>query len=108
MGRLIIALSRDEPGLRIAGAVEAPGHPALGQDAGSAADGRSLGVRVDKDLAALVRRDHVVVDFTGVPDAAVRHAALAVERRAALVVGPTGFGVRQRRGVGGAGAAPRL
>src|SRR5262245_64521434 len=96
MGRLIIALCRDEPGLCIAGAVEAPGHPALGQDAGSACDGRPLGVRIDRDLAAIVRREHVVVDFTGVPDAAVRHAALAVERGAALVVGTTGFDVRQR------------
>src|SRR5262245_6973631 len=96
MGRLIIALCRDESGLRIAGAVEAPGHPVLGEDAGSTAGGHALGVRIEKDLAAIVRREHIVVDFTGVPDVAVRHAALAVERGAALVVGTTGFDVRQR------------
>jgi 4-hydroxy-tetrahydrodipicolinate reductase len=100
MGRLVIALSHDEPGLRIAGAVEAPGHPGLGQDAGAVADGRALGLRIQEDLASIVRRDHVVVDFTGVPDAAVRHAAVAVERGAALVVGTTGFDVRQREEMG--------
>jgi 4-hydroxy-tetrahydrodipicolinate reductase len=96
MGRLVIALCREEPGLRIAGAVEAPCHPGLGQDAGAVADGHELGLRIQEDLASIARRDHVVVDFTGVPDAAVRHAAVAVDRGAALVVGTTGFDVRQR------------
>ncbi len=100
MGRLVIGLGRDEPGLRVAGAVEAPGHPSLGRDAGALADGRSLGIPVQEDLAAIVRREHVVVDFTGVPDATVRHAALAVERGAALVVGTTGFDARQREELG--------
>jgi 4-hydroxy-tetrahydrodipicolinate reductase len=100
MGRLVIALGRDEPGLRIAGAVEAPGHPGLGQDAGAVADGRPAGLPIQEDLAAIVRREHVVVDFTGAPDATVRHAALAVERGAALVVGTTGFDARQREELG--------
>lgn len=95
MGRLVVGLGRDEPGFRIRGAVEAPGHPALDQDAGTVADGRPLGIPIREDLAAIVRREHVVVDFTGVPDAAVRHAALAVARGAALVVGTTGFDARQ-------------
>ena len=100
MGRLLVALGRDEPGLRIAGAVEAPGHPRIGADAGTVAGGSPLGVAIRDDLTAIVRREHVVVDFTGVPDATVRHAALAVERGAALVVGTTGFDVRQREELG--------
>ncbi len=96
MGRLIVTLGRAEPGVRIAGAVEAPGHAGLGEDVGAICDGRSLQLPIRDDLAAVVRREHVVVDFTGVPDAAVRHAALAVERGAALVVGTTGFDARQR------------
>jgi len=96
----MVALGRDEPGLRVAGAVEAPGHPRLGADAGTVAGGSPLGVAIRDDLTAIVRREHVVVDFTGVPDATVRHAALAVERDAALVVGTTGFDVRQREELG--------
>jgi 4-hydroxy-tetrahydrodipicolinate reductase len=96
MGRLMIRLGRDEPGLRIAGAIEAPDHPRLGDDAGGIAGGPPLGVAIRHDLGRILRREHVVVDFTGVPDATIRHAALAVEHGAALVVGTTGFDARQR------------
>jgi len=96
MGRLLIGLGREQPDLRIAGAVEVCGHPCLGEDAGAVAAGSPLGVAIADDLARILRPDHVVVDFTGVPDAAIRHAAVAVERSAALVVGTTGFDARQR------------
>src|SRR4030095_13198842 len=64
-----VRAGRGERGFRIAGAVEAPGHPGLGQDAGAVADGRPAGLPIQEDLAAIVRRAHVVVDFTGAPDA---------------------------------------
>ncbi|HKA28467.1 MAG TPA: 4-hydroxy-tetrahydrodipicolinate reductase [Candidatus Binatia bacterium] len=96
MGRLIVSIGREEPEIRVVGAVEAAGHPRLGDDAGAVAGGPPLGIRITADLKALLRPDHVVLDFTGVPDAAVRHAGLAVERGAALVVGTTGFDARQR------------
>lgn len=96
MGRLLVGLGRDAPGLRVAGAIEAPGHPRLGDDVGAVAGGPPFGVAIRDDLAAVLRREHVVVDFTGVPDATVRHAGLAVERGAGLVVGTTGFDARQR------------
>src|SRR5262245_15478832 len=96
MGRLIVSLGREEAGIRVVGAVEAAGHPRLGEDAGAVAGGPPLGVRITADLKAILRPEHVVLDFTGVPDAAVRHAALAVERGAALVIGTTGFDARQR------------
>jgi len=96
MGRLLVSLARDEPGLRVAAAVEAPGHPHLGTDVGTLASGAPLGVALSEDLGRVLRTEHVVLDFTGAPDATVRHAALAVERGAALVVGTTGFDARQR------------
>jgi 4-hydroxy-tetrahydrodipicolinate reductase len=96
MGRLMVGLGRDEPGLRIVGAIEAPDHPRLGDDAGTIAGGPPLGIAIRHDLERILRREHVVVDFTGAPDATIRHAALAVARGAALVVGTTGFDARQR------------
>src|SRR4030095_8694148 len=87
--------SRDA-GLRVAARVEAPGHPHLGTDVGTLASGAPLGVALSEDLGRVLRAEHVVLDFTGAPDATVRHAALAVERGAALVVGTTGFDARQR------------
>ena len=96
MGRLLISLGREDGGLRVAGAVEAAGHPRIGEDAGVVAGGAALGVSIVGDLKGILRAEHVVLDFTGVPDVAVRHAALSVERGAALVVGTTGFDARQR------------
>jgi 4-hydroxy-tetrahydrodipicolinate reductase len=96
MGRLIVSLGREDVELRIAGAVEASGHPRIGDDVGTVAGGPPLGVSIVSELKRMLRPEHVVVDFTGVPDAAVRHAALAVDRGAALVVGTTGFDARQR------------
>ena len=91
MGRLLVALGREDAALVVAGAVEAPGHPLLGQDAGSVAGGAPLGVALTGDLAAICRPEHVVVDFTGVPAATLAHARIAAERGAALVIGTTGF-----------------
>lgn len=96
MGRLIVALAGDDPELRIAGAVEAPGHPALGRDAGEVAGGGNLGVPITADLGAVCRREHVVLDFTA-PAATMRHAQTAAERGAALVIGTTGFSAAQDR-----------
>jgi len=56
MGRLLVALARDDERLRVAAAVEAPGHPAVGRDAGELAGGGALGVRVSDALAAVCAR----------------------------------------------------
>lgn len=91
MGRLLVALGRNDPAVRIAGAIEAAGHPAVGEDAGVVAGGGPLGVAIGADLAALCRPEHVVVEFTGDPDASLACARVTAERGAALVVGTTGF-----------------
>jgi 4-hydroxy-tetrahydrodipicolinate reductase len=96
MGRLIVALAREDPALRVAGAVEAAGHPALGRDAGEVAGGAPLGVAVSEALAAVCRPESVVLDFT-TPAATLAHAGVAAERGAGLVVGTTGFDPEQDR-----------
>ncbi|MFN8545002.1 MAG: 4-hydroxy-tetrahydrodipicolinate reductase [Candidatus Binatia bacterium] len=95
MGRLLVGLARDDTGLRVAGAIEAPGHAAIGRDAGEVAGGGPIGVELTTDLAAACRADDVVLDFTGVPAAALAHARLAAELGAGLVIGTTGFDAAQ-------------
>jgi 4-hydroxy-tetrahydrodipicolinate reductase len=90
MGRLVVALARDDARLRVAGAVEAPGHPAVGRDAGEVAGGGPLGVPVGDDLATVCRPEQVVIDFTA-PAATLAHVRTAATRGAALVVGTTGL-----------------
>jgi len=96
MGRLLVALAREEAGLRVAGAIEAPGHPAVGRDAGELAGGGPLGVRIGDDLDDVCTRECVVLDFT-TPEATLAHVRVAAERGAGLVVGTTGFDAEQQR-----------
>jgi len=96
MGRLLIGLARDAADVRVVGAVEAPGHPRVGEDAGDVAGGSPIGVLIGDDAAAIVKPSHVVMDFTGVPEATLRHARIAADCGAALVVGTTGFDASQR------------
>jgi 4-hydroxy-tetrahydrodipicolinate reductase len=107
MGRLLIALAREDAGLRVAGAVEAPGHPAIGRDAGEVAGGAALGVPIASDLAQLCAPDRVVIEFTGVPAACVAFATTAAARGAALVVGTTGLDAAQDRALRAAAARTR-
>jgi 4-hydroxy-tetrahydrodipicolinate reductase len=106
MGRLILALARDDARFRVAGAVEMQGHPSVGQDAGALAGGAPLGVRVHDDVAAVCRPEHVVLDFTA-PAAALRHARCAVEHGAGLVVGTTGLTTAQADELRALGARTR-
>src|SRR5438552_1077621 len=96
MGRLLVALAREDPRLRVAGAIEAAGHPAVGRDAGEAGGGAAVGVRVGDDLGAVCRAEQVVLDFTA-PAATLVHARLAAERGAGLVIGTTGLDAGQQR-----------
>jgi 4-hydroxy-tetrahydrodipicolinate reductase len=90
MGRMLVALAREDPALRIAGAVEAPGHPSLGRDAGEVAGGAAAGVRIGAALDAVCTPETVVLDFTA-PAAALAHARIAAARGAGLVLGTTGL-----------------
>jgi 4-hydroxy-tetrahydrodipicolinate reductase len=90
MGLCLVRCARSVPAIRLAGAVERPGHPALGEDTGCLAGGGDNGVRLSADLrAALVGAD-VLVDFTQ-RGAVPGNAALAVELGKAMVLGTTGL-----------------
>jgi 4-hydroxy-tetrahydrodipicolinate reductase len=90
MGRLLVELAAATPGLRVAGAIEQPGHAVVGQDAGTVAGVPALGIAIAADLASVCRPEHVVVDFT-VPAATLAHARIAAARGAGLVIGTTGL-----------------
>jgi len=94
MGGRIIALARESGDLRVAAALERPGHPALGRDAGEQAGAGTLGVPVTADPAAALTRDRVLVEFT-VPEATLEHLRVAAAQGARAVVGTTGLGAAQ-------------
>lgn len=95
MGKILVSLVQEHPEARLVGAIEAPGHPALGKDAGDVAGLGPIGVLMTSDYAALAAADTVTLDFT-MPEAALAHLRVAVAQQAAIVIGTTGFSAEQR------------
>lgn len=90
MGQMLIKTIAATEGAVLAGALERPGSPAQGQDAGALAGLAPLGVKISDDpLAALLQADGVL-DFSA-PAATVELAALAAQARMVHVVGTTGL-----------------
>jgi 4-hydroxy-tetrahydrodipicolinate reductase len=104
MGRMLIREASGRSDCRVTSASEGPASPALGQDAGAAADVAALGVTIGGDAEAFVRGCDVVLDFT-VPAATARHAALAARHGVALVAGTTGLDADQERAIAEAARA---
>ncbi len=95
MGCRVIACLGDAPDLRLVGALEAPGHAALGRDAGEVAGVGRLGVPVAADPAAVLTRDRILVEFS-MPEATLEHLRLVSVAGGRAVIGTTGFSHPQR------------
>jgi 4-hydroxy-tetrahydrodipicolinate reductase len=98
MGTRITALLHGADDLQLAAALEAPGHPAVGSDAGEVAGVGRLGVTIGDEAKAAITRDRVLVEFS-VPDASLAHLRLVADAGARAVVGTTGFTAAQRQAV---------
>jgi len=95
MGKVLVSLVHDHQDARLVGAVEAAGHWAIGKDAGEVAGLGPIGVKVTDNYAVVTTSETVTLDFT-VPEAALEHLRTAVEKRAAIVIGTTGWSAAQR------------
>ncbi len=99
MGNRIIACLADVSDLRLVAALEAPGHAALGRDAGELAGVGKAGVSVGADAAAEIMRDRILIEFS-VPEASLAHLQLVAQAGARAVIGTTGFSPAQRAEIG--------
>jgi len=95
MGNRIIACLADTADLRLVAALEAPGHAAIGRDAGELAGVGKARVNVGADAAAEITRDRVLIEFS-VPEASLAHLKLVARSGARAVIGTTGFSAAQR------------
>jgi 4-hydroxy-tetrahydrodipicolinate reductase len=89
MGEFVRAALADEPSLRLAAALEAPGHPGIGRELGA-------GVVVQDDPARALSGCAVAIDFS-VPAATLALARCASAVGVALVTGTTGFSEAERQ-----------
>ncbi len=90
MGRMLIAGVLEAGDLELVGAIETPGHPAIGQDAGLLAGAGPAGVVVGGDPVPLFAGAEAVIDFTR-PEATVGFATLAAQGKTVHVIGTTGL-----------------
>lgn len=90
MGCRLVALVRDSTALTLAGAIEGRGHHALGDDAGETSGSGRAGVSITDDLAALMDRGEVLIDFSA-PEATLEHFRIVARHRRAMVIGTTGL-----------------
>ncbi len=96
MGGRIISCAGSEPDLKIVGAVDRPGHPDLGRDAGELGGAGKIGCPLTDSLAEVINGGDVVIDFSA-PETAAENAATAAAAGKSLVVGTTGLGPEDER-----------
>jgi 4-hydroxy-tetrahydrodipicolinate reductase len=90
MGRTLIRALHETPGVALAGALEAEGHPDLGKDAGMLAGLAPANIALTDDALPLIAEAQAVIDFTS-PRTSVELADLAAQARIVHVIGTTGF-----------------
>jgi 4-hydroxy-tetrahydrodipicolinate reductase len=101
MGRMLVRLASEAPGIVLAGGADRAGSADLDRDLGELAGVGGLGLALLEDPAPLFGRADVLIDFTQ-PAASVRHAELAAESGRALVMGTTGLDPAQQAAVAAA------
>jgi len=99
MGSRLVALLQAEQDLRLVAALEAPGHPALGKDAGLAAGIGSVGVTIGADAETALSPGRLLIEFS-VPEASLAHLRLVARGGGRAVIGTTGFSPSERDEVG--------
>ena len=90
MGRMLIEAVLNAPDCELAGALDIPGSPALGLDAGAFL-GRTTEVIITSDVSTGLARAQVLIDFTR-PEGTMAHLRVCRQLGVKMVIGTTGFG----------------
>ena len=94
MGHMLIEAVLEADDCTLAGALDRPDSPALGQDASSFL-GQASGVAVTADLKAGLQGAQYLVDFTR-PEGTIAHLRACRELGVKAVIGTTGFSTEQK------------
>jgi len=89
MGKTVIRMIADASGCVMSGALEVPGKPDLGADAGTLAGLQPLDIALTSDPLPLIAQAEAVIDFTN-PKTSVELSALCAQARIVHVIGTTG------------------
>jgi 4-hydroxy-tetrahydrodipicolinate reductase len=100
MGRMLIEAVLEAPDAHLFGALEQPGHPQLGKDAGEQL-GAPCGVPITDDVEGTLARCDLLIDFTR-PAGTMRHLAACRTLGTGAVIGTTGFSDVEKRAIAAA------
>ncbi len=89
MGRALLEAATTTPGIALGSALDMPGTPWIGRDAGDLSSG-AKGVILGSDVAKALAASDVLIDFTR-PEGTLAHVKACREARKAVVIGTTGF-----------------
>ena len=90
MGRCITHGITQQTDMELVGAIQYPGHPQIGHDAGVVAGIGEIGVPVTGELDGVLESADVVIEFSK-PEPTVQHLRQVVNVDKAMVIGTTGF-----------------
>lgn len=95
MGQRIVQLAHEDKELVIGAALDAPGHPQQGRDAGELAGIGKIGVPVQSFVPDETRLD-VIIDFS-MPDGTMVVLPIALQKQIGIVIATTGHTPPQKR-----------
>jgi 4-hydroxy-tetrahydrodipicolinate reductase len=94
MGGRIVHMMDAADGVLLVGAVESPGHTAVGKDVGEVVGLPHKGITVVDSLAQVLAKGEVVIEFSH-PEPSLAHLRAVAETGKAMVLGTTGFAPAQ-------------
>ena len=97
MGRMIIESTLKDGEASLVAAIDQPGTPAIGKDAGELV-GMPCGVQVSTDLEAGIAQAGCLVDFTR-PEGTLKHLEICRRHKVGMVIGTTGFDAQGKQAI---------
>ncbi len=95
MGRMLIEAVLQAPDAELAAALDLPGSPFLGKDAGELV-GAPCGVKISDDVDAALAQADCLIDFTR-PEGTLHHLGICRQHGVHAVIGTTGFSAEQKQ-----------
>ncbi len=89
MGRMLIEAISNADDAQLVGALDVPGAPALGRDAGEAL-GLATGVRITSEIGTALAEAEYLIDFTR-PAGTLAHLQVCAGRGVKMIIGTTGI-----------------
>lgn len=94
MGAAVVRLIRQTPAVKLVAAVDRPGSPRVGRDAGELAGTGRLGIQLSERVEPFLRDNVAIIDFTN-PQASLGYLRGAAKKQIPMVIGTTGFSSKE-------------